>query len=147
MTRNRQEKRVCDAKNTIIHNYTKLHTKKNIHTTRHAVKRLCHCYIESAEGERFKYPYKHLNGARAMARHVSEGGNPFDSFGKHIIGLSEELSKLRSFKTYINRSNVMAEGLKEYQSIVDERIDTIKNECQKLQRATAYKETFENFKV
>ena len=27
-------------------------------------------YIESANGERFKYPYKHLNGARAMARHV-----------------------------------------------------------------------------
>ena len=103
-------------------------------------------FIESNAGERFKYPIKHLNGARAMARHVSEGGNPFDSFGKHIIGLSEELSKLRSFKTYINRSNVMAEGLKEYQSIVDERIDTIKNECQKLQRATAYKETFENFK-
>jgi len=103
-------------------------------------------FIESSAGERFKYPIKHLNGARAMARHVSEGGNPFDSFGKHIIGLSEELSKLRSFKTYINRSNVMAEGLKEYQSIVDERIDTIKTECQKLQRATAYKETFENFK-
>ena len=102
-------------------------------------------FIESSAGERFKYPIKHLNGARAMARHVSEGGNPFDAFGKHIIGLSEELSKLRSFKTYINRSNVMAEGLKEYQSIVDERIDTIKNECQKLQRATAYKETFENF--
>ena len=103
-------------------------------------------FIESNAGERFKYPIKHLNGARAMARHVSEGGNPFDAFGKHIIGLSEELSKLRSFKTYINRSNVMAEGLKEYQSIVDERIDTIKTECQKLQRATAYKETFENFK-
>ena len=102
-------------------------------------------FIESSAGERFKYPIKHLNGARAMARHVSEGGNPFDSFGKHIIGLSEELSKLRSFKTYINRSNVMAEGLKEYQSIVDERIETIKTECQKLQRANAYKETFENF--
>jgi len=102
-------------------------------------------FIESSAGERFKYPIKHLNGARAMARHVSEGGNPFDSFGKHIVGLSEELSKLRSFKTYMNRSNVMAEGLKEYQSIVDERIETIKTECQKLQRATAYKETFENF--
>ena len=102
-------------------------------------------FIESSAGERFKYPIKHLNGARAMARHVSEGGNPFDAFGKHIIGLSEELSKLRSFKTYINRSNVMAEGLKEYQSIVDERIETIKTECQKLQRANAYKETFENF--
>ncbi len=103
-------------------------------------------FIESAEGERFKYPIKHLNGARAMARHVSEGGKPFDSFGKYISGLSEELSKLKSFKTYMNRSNVMAEGLREYQSIVDERIDIIKNECVKLQRPTNYKETFENFK-
>ena len=103
-------------------------------------------FIESAEGERFKYPIKHLNGARAMARHVSEGGKPFDSFGKYITGLSEELSKLKSFKTYMNRSNVMAEGLREYQSIVDERIDIIKNECLKLQRPTNYKETFENFK-
>ena len=103
-------------------------------------------FIESSEGERFKYPIKHLNGARAMARHVSEGGKPFDAFGKYISGLSEELSKLKSFKTYMNRSNVMAEGLREYQGIVDERIDTIKNECLKLQRPTNYKDTFENFK-
>ena len=103
-------------------------------------------FIESSEGERFKYPIKHLNGARAMARHVSEGGKPFDSFGKYITGLSEELSKLKSFKTYMNRSNVMAEGLREYQDIVDERIDIIKNECLKLQRSTNYKDTFENFK-
>ena len=36
-------------------------------------------------------PMKHINGARAMARHVAEGGNPYDDFGKHIIVLSEEL--------------------------------------------------------
>jgi len=30
-------------------------------------------FIENKAGERFKYPFKHLNGARAMARHVSEG--------------------------------------------------------------------------
>ena len=58
-------------------------------------------YIESAEGERFKYPYKHLNGARAMARHVAEGGTPYDDFGKHVTGLSEELAKLKKFKSYI----------------------------------------------
>ena len=25
-----------------------------------------------------EYPFRHLNGARAMAQHVSEGGNPYD---------------------------------------------------------------------
>ena len=96
-------------------------------------------FIESPEGERFKYPIKHLNGARAMTRHVSEGGNPFDSFGKHIIGLSEELNKLRKFKTYMNRSNVMAEGLKDYLHVIDERIEEIKTTAQKLQKESGYK--------
>lgn len=102
-------------------------------------------YIESSAGERFKYPYRHLNGARAMARHVSEGGNAYDTFGKHIVSLSEELSKLRQFKTYMNRSTVMAEGLAGYMDIVNERIDSVKDTIFKLQRETNYKEAFESF--
>jgi hypothetical protein len=102
-------------------------------------------FIENKAGERFKYPMKHLNGARAMARHVSEGGNPFDDFGKHITEMSSELNQLRKFKTYMNRSNVMAEGLKKYQSVVDERIEEIKSNCLRLQKQTAYKESLESF--
>ena len=60
-------------------------------------------YIESSSGERFKYPIKHLNGAKAMARHVSSGGNQYDDFGGHIVSLSEELAKLSKFKRYIKR--------------------------------------------
>ena len=96
-------------------------------------------FIESPAGERFKFPFKHLNGARAMTRHVAEGGNPYDNFGKYIVGLSEELNKLRKFKTYMNRSNVMAEGLKEYLSVIDERIEEIKSTAQKLQKESGYK--------
>lgn len=102
-------------------------------------------FIENNAGERFKYPFKHLNGARAMARHVSEGGNPFDDFGKHISEMSSELNQLRKFKTYMNRSSVMAEGLKQYQSVVDERIEEIKSSCLKLQKESAYKESFESY--
>ena len=102
-------------------------------------------FIENNAGERFKYPFKHLNGARAMARHVSEGGNPFDDFGKHISEMSSELNQLRKFKTYMNRSSVMAEGLKQYQSVVDERIEEIKSNCLKLQKQSAYKESFESY--
>mgnify|MGYP001290118691 CR=1 FL=1 len=53
-------------------------------------------YIETSEGERFKYPLKHLNGARAMARHIAEGGSMHDDFGKHIVELSQELNNLRN---------------------------------------------------
>tara|TARA_B100000886_G_scaffold79811_3_gene51859 strand:+ start:19775 stop:22219 length:2445 start_codon:yes stop_codon:yes gene_type:complete len=102
-------------------------------------------YIESENGERYKYPMRHLNGARALAQHVSNGGNLYDDFGKHIVSLSEELGKLKQFKTYINRSAVMAEGLKGYMDMVNERIDSVKTEVMKLQRANYYAEAVKDF--
>lgn len=104
-------------------------------------------YIESDAGERFRYPFRHMNGARAMAMHVSEGGNAYDDFGKHITGLSEELNKLRKFKTYMNRSSVMAEGLAGYMDVVNERLATVKKTVESLQRKSYYKETFETFET
>ena len=104
-------------------------------------------YIESDAGERFKYPFRHMNGARAMAMHVSEGGNAYDDFGKHITGLSEELNKLRKFKTYMNRSMVMAEGLAGYMDVVNERLVAVKKTVESLQRKAYYTETFANFET
>ena len=102
-------------------------------------------YVENNDGERFKYPYKHLTGARAMARHVAEGGAPYDDFGTHIVSMSEELSKLRKFKTYMGRSSVMAEGLDGYVEAVSERMVAIRKSLKGLQRESYYKETFEAF--
>ena len=102
-------------------------------------------YVENADGERFKYPFKHLSGARAMARHVAEGGTPHDDFGKHITSLSEELSKLRKFKTYMGRSAVMAESLAGYMDIVKERMSSVKKTVESLQKQAYYKKTVESF--
>ena len=104
-------------------------------------------YIESPDGERFRYPYKHLSGARAMARHVAEGGNAYDDFGKHIVGLSEEMGKLRKFKNYMGRSAVMAESLAGYVDIVKERISTVKKTIESLQKPAYYAETFAAFET
>lgn len=104
-------------------------------------------YIESPEGERFKYPFRHLAGARAMARHVSEGGNAYDDFGKYISGLSEEAVKLQKFKTYMGRSTVMAETLAGYMDTVNERIQAVKKEIHNLQKEAYYKESVTNFTV
>ena len=58
-------------------------------------------YIENADGERFKYPVVHLAGARAMQRHVANGGLPHDEFGEHIIKMSEQIAQLNSFSRYV----------------------------------------------
>lgn len=98
-------------------------------------------FIENSQGERFKYPYKHLNGARAMARHIANSGNPYDSIGVHITGLSEELSKLRMFKGYVGRNPVVSEAMDSVQTQVMERIEGIKKQIQKLHGQSFY----ENF--
>lgn len=98
-------------------------------------------YVENAEGERFKYPYKHLNGARALAEHLKHGGNPYDAIGKHITGLSEELASLRKFKGFVSRNEAIAESMGDIPNRVMERIEQVKEEVQKLQRK-AYYETF-----
>ena len=104
-------------------------------------------YIESNEGEKFLYPFKHINGARAMARHVAEGGKPYDDFGKYITGLSEELSKLKKFKSYMGRSSVMAESLSEYMDVVKERVAFVKKTVESLQKQSFYKEAVEGFEA
>ena len=104
-------------------------------------------YIESADGERFMYPFKHLSGARAMARHVAEGGKPFDEFGTHIVGLSEEMNKLRKFKSYMGRSAVMAESLAGYTSVVNDRIKSVKKTIESLQKSNYYAEAIGSFEA
>ena len=103
-------------------------------------------YIESSSGERFRYPAKHLNGARAMAVHVANGGNPYDGIGNHISGLSEELSKLRQFKNYTHRSGgAMAEAMGDISQQVMDRIEAVKHEVSSLQKQTHYESFRESF--
>jgi hypothetical protein len=102
-------------------------------------------YIENAQGERFKYPYKHVNGARALAEHIKHGGNPYDAIGKHITGLSEELSQLRKFKGYVGRNTTLGEAMGDITSKVMERIEQIKKEVHGLQRKSYYETFAESF--
>ena len=64
-------------------------------------------YIENADGERFKYPFIHLAGAKAMQRHVANGGRPYDEPGKAIIELSEKISQLVAFKKHVGHHDGM----------------------------------------
>jgi len=117
----------------------------NTESTTGRTQKIGSIFIESPDGERFRYPYRHLSGARAMARHVAEGGTAYDEFGQYISSLSEELSKLRKFNTYMNRSGVMAETLGEYTDIVKERSTAIRKEIQNLQKENYYREAREGF--
>ena len=102
-------------------------------------------YVENSDGERFRYPLKHLNGARALATHVAHGGTSYDPIGQHIIGLSEELNKLRMFKNYVERNEMVSEAMGSINTKVHERIDSVKKEILGLQNPNYYQTFVESF--
>ena len=73
-------------------------------------------YVENAQGERFKVPSRSLMHGRMIARHVAEGGNPYDAFGQHINEMVEEMHTLANFvrasknKNYNGDANHMVES-------------------------------------
>jgi hypothetical protein len=54
-------------------------------------------FVETADGERFRVPTRSLAHGKMLARHVSEGGNPYDAFGQHIGEVVAEMNILRKF--------------------------------------------------
>jgi hypothetical protein len=54
-------------------------------------------FIENTVGERRLLPFKNLHGARAMARHISCGGEVDDDLGSHISECCQEMASLRHF--------------------------------------------------
>jgi hypothetical protein len=55
-------------------------------------------FIETAEGERYKLPFKNLTGGKAMLEHVRNGGRPYDVRGQHISEMVTELNVLSRFR-------------------------------------------------
>lgn len=83
-------------------------------------------FIENSQGERFRYPHIHLSAARAMTRHVAEGGTLYDEIGQKIIGLSEERTQLMQVARYI-KSNGLQEQANDVQFAVQQRLNEIKD--------------------
>ncbi|MDA9374101.1 hypothetical protein N9R43_01830 [bacterium] len=95
-------------------------------------------FIENADGERFKYPHKHLNGARAMARHVAHGGTPSDMVGEAIIEQSTSLSKLKEFMHVVNKQGLVNEGNRSIVANVKQKMESIKESIKRIQGAKGY---------
>ncbi len=105
-------------------------------------------FVENADGERFKYPFIHLAGARAMQRHVANGGVPYDEIGESIIKMSEEIAQLKSFGNYVVRNDLMnsetnsvVERSSSYLNGLREQIKAMS----KQRHYEAYKENFEAY--
>jgi hypothetical protein len=81
-------------------------------------------FVENQEGERFLLPTNRPGLARVYARHIAEGGTPYDDKGRHITTLVEEYQKMAGFvratrNGQFNESALVLvnEGLKHYNDL------------------------------
>jgi hypothetical protein len=87
---------VTESRNTTKTSYhplgsTKIilrHSKPVVEEKPGARSRNINAIFVEKDGERFRYPYNHLLGARVMALHVESGGKPWDNNGAKILEIS-----------------------------------------------------------
>ena len=88
--------------------------------------------------ERFKLPETNLKAARAMMRHVKNGGEVFDSIGNAINEMAKQQSSLREFVRYVRKAKLVNETNEEYVSLAIENIEHISRTFQKLSGVKTY---------
>ena len=100
-------------------------------------------FVENSQGERFRMPFESIAGAKAMARHVSEGGTPYDAFGQYI---SETINEIKTLGKFVraSRSNAFAQN-EQALGIVEDAVKhyaDLKRKAKKMIGKRGYKEIF-----
>ncbi len=103
-------------------------------------------YIENEDGERFKYPMTHLAGARAMMRHVANGGRPHDEFGEHIIKTSEDIAKLNSFARYVSNKDQLNDNAGDIISQTKLKLENLREYMRNLSKQKHYEAHCKTFR-
>ena len=85
-------------------------------------------FIETADQERFKLPFKNLAGGRAMLEHVRQGGRPYDARGNHITEIVSEMAVLSRFnraqhnRVFEGATQQLVESAREYYANLQETL-------------------------
>lgn len=102
-------------------------------------------YVENSEGERFKYPFVHIAGAKAMQRHVANGGRPYDEKGQHIVGMSEQIAQLTAFKRHVGKHDGMNKDVNEILEKANMKLESLRQQMHTLSGQKAYESWCETF--
>ena len=76
-------------------------------------------FIHAADGTRYKCPWKHILGARALAQHMDQQGQPWDRAGQAVHTLITALLQMRKLKNWCmqHRPDVMEQVVQLQQQI------------------------------
>jgi len=74
-----------------------VHNEKMLENPNNRLLKVDRIYLVNENGEKFLLPFKSVGGAKAMANHVSRGGNPYDPQGQIISRAIGEMRNLSRF--------------------------------------------------
>lgn len=97
-------------------------------------------FVENRLGERFAYPHLHMTGARAFARHISNGGTNHDSIAEAIFEMSKDYISLRNTGHQLRKNN----GLTEWVGSLRENMYRINKTLKSLHGPKGYNSTSPN---
>lgn len=94
--------------------------------------------------ERFALPTKNLGCARAVARHVYNGGSVHDEVSESIFSLQDDLVRLKEFVSYVKSRNLINEDNSEYVTLAEQHIGAIREIFKKLTGTKTYANAVES---
>jgi len=74
-----------------------VHNERMLENPNNRLLKVDRIFLVNESGEKFLLPFKSVSGAKAMANHVSRGGNPYDSNGQIISRAVNEMRNLGRF--------------------------------------------------
>lgn len=101
-------------------------------------------FIETADSERYKLPFKSLTGGKAMLEHVRQGGRPYDPRGNHISEMVTELNVLSRFRR-ANQGQIFEGDTAQLVEQVQEYQTTLQRSLKGLGTKTGYTTYFESW--
>jgi hypothetical protein len=114
------------------------HNKDVNEEVRGARSRNIHSILIQRGEEKFKMAENNLSAARAMARHLHNGGETFDAIGEAITVMSQDYGKLKEFVKYVRKSDLVNEANQEFVELAIENINDIKSNLKKLSGVKSY---------
>lgn len=100
-------------------------------------------YIQRGD-ERFKMAENNLKAARAMARHLTMGGEVHDTVGSAITEMATEYRQLTDFVKYVNKASLVNEDNEQYVAMAVENINNIKSTFERVCGVKSYATTVES---
>ena len=101
-------------------------------------------FVETADGERYKLPFKNLTAGKAMLEHVRMGGRPYDLRGQHISEMVNQLSLLGRFRR-ANQGRLLEGDTAQLVEQTNAYYENLKQSLKHLCSRTGYAKYFESW--